>query len=321
MIIKRLSLAVAACLALIHPSLSVAQKDIQMTGQTRTWCVGRYNIDLPVAFELQSIRPNIGAPRGVRVTGLGPGDAYDLEALVDARRTALEIGTREQPYFQAAGQLRLDDIFILGRKQYDPLLPSFKAPSVDAEAYYISHGHMFRAEADAFLDLTDVLKLGDDPHQVGLATIAQATEPRENEDVPNRSGICVDRAFIDLADMTADSVTVRFRDPSVFFVGFSLFLRHVSSWPVGSDIYLESTPFFENRKVAGVQGLVGKEIDPNLDRWVFEYSGGEDANGRSPQTEIRMSLYRNEVSIDAPPYDVKTLEGIWDTALNSLRLR
>lgn len=303
------------------PMSSFAQEEIPMTEQTRTWCVGRYNIDLPVAFELQSMRPNVGAPRGVRVTGLGPGDTNDLEGLVDARRTALAIGTTEQPYYKAAGQLRMDDILILGRKQYDPLLPTFEAPSVDAEAYYIRHGHMFRAEADAFLDLTDVIKLGDDPHQVGLATIAQATKPRENKDIPTQSGICVDRAFLDLPHIPADSVTVRFRDPSVFFVGFSLYLRHVSSSPLGSDVYLESTPFVENRDVAGVQGIVGKVVDPAQDRWAFEYSGGNGAGVGLPEIQVRMSLYRNEVSIDAPPYDVKTLEGIWDTALNSLRLR
>lgn len=290
-------------------------------GVMKSYCIGRYVIDVPDGFEM--IHPNvyIGLPRAVRVIGLGPLEAAQLPNYVAGRIEELRAGVKEGgEYFRYAGNSRLGDIHLVATKDYDPDLPGYDPGSIDVEAYYVRHGHLFRARVGLFDTLDEVASLGDLPQQVSLSTIADATWPRENDIIPVQPGICADRALIDLP-VVNDGASVAFKDPNAFGVGISF----ETSEQRATQVDIRENWLFgmvgSRTKIAGISGRAGQKTS-HRDRilW-FEAHGVEGGAVGEPSREVRLKLFKNEVELDTEPYPVAEMEAIWKAVLPSVRRR
>lgn len=298
-----------------------AQDVKNKVGELKSYCIGRYVIDVPDRFELIYPDVSIGLPRGVRVIGLGPLKAAQLPDYVAGRIEKLRAGTEEGGVnFRYAGAARLGDIQLVATKEYDPYLPGFDPGSTDVEAYYVRHGHLFQARVGPFDTLDEVARLDDSPQQVSLSEIADATWPRENDIIPSQPGICADRALIDLP-VVNDMASAGFKDPNAFGVGMSF----DTSEQRAAEVDIRESWLFgmvgARAEIAGISGRAGQKIS-HRDRilW-FEAHGVEGGAVGEPSREVRLELFKNDVELDAEPYPVAELEAIWKAVVPSVRRR
>lgn len=320
-IILVLLVGVGAALLMWWRSEVHAQDVKNKVGEMKSYCIGRYVIDVPDRFEM--IYPNvyIGLPRAVRVIGLGPLEESQLPDYVASRIEKLRVGVKERGnYFRYAGNAELGDIQLVATKDYDPDLPGYNSRFIDVEAYYVRHGHLFQARADLFKTLDEVAQLGDHPQQVSLSVIADATWPRENDVIPSQPGICADRALIDLP-VVNDGSSAGFKDPDAFGVGISF----DTSEQRAAQVDIRENWLFgmigSRAEIAGISGRAGQKTsyhDRNL--W-FEAHGVEGGAPGEPSREVRLELFKNQVDLDSEPYPVAEMEAIWEAVLPSVRRR
>ncbi|RCW77725.1 hypothetical protein DFP89_1615 [Paracoccus lutimaris] len=298
-----------------------AQDVKNKVGEMKSYCIGRYVIDVPDRFEMIYPDASIGLPRPVRVIGLGPLKAAQLPDYVAGRIEELRAGVEERGVnFRYAGASQLGDIQLVATEKYNPYLTDSKSRFINVEAYYVRHGHLFRARADVFDTLDEVAHLGDGPQQVGLSEIADATWPRENDVIPSQPGICADRALIDLP-VVNDMASAGFKDPDAFGVGMSF----DTSEQRAAQVDIRENWLFgmvgARAKIAGISGRAGQKTS-HRDRilW-FEAHGVEGGAVGEPSREVRLELFKNDVDLDAEPYPVAEMEAIWEAVLPSVRRR
>lgn len=307
------------CSALLIFAQAQLAKEPEMTVEMRTWCVGRYTIELPATFEQQSVDASVGLPRVVRVSGLGPGTQEDLERYVNGRYAALEKGMEVgSKRYRADSRGTLGDLLLIGRRAYEPYLPNFDPGSIDVDAYFIREGHMFLAVLNTLLSLNEVSLLGESPGELKLTEIANYIKPHENTAVPSGPGHCMDRAFLNAPVLSHDAFSAIFRDPSTAGLAFSVDLSHVAAAPAEQYFDLLRGRRSGRRTIDGVRGdeiraLVRSETT------IFEFAGGEGRRTGQPARSIRAKLIMNKDMGDLP--SVTEAEMIWDHALDSLRMR
>lgn len=298
-----------------------AQDAKNKVGEMKSYCVGRYVIDVPDKFEMLYSDVSIGLPRAVRVIGLGPLDAVRLPDYVTGRIKELSAGVNEKGvYSRFAGASQLGDIRLVATEEYDPNLPDSESRFINVEAYYVRHGHLFQARADVFKSLDEVARQGDGSQEVSLTAIADATWPRENDVIPSQPGICADRALIDLP-VVNDMASAGFKDPDAFGVGMSL---DTSEQRVAQVDIRENWLFGmigTSAKIAGISGRVGQKASHDDRILRFEAHGVEGGAVGEPSREVRLKLFKNDVELEAEPYPVAELEAIWETLLPSVRRR
>ena len=298
-----------------------AQQVGDKVGGMKTYCIGRYLLDVPETFTMTRSDVSIGLPRAVRVVELGPLGAKTLPDHVAARIAQLRGGvTEDGASFRYADKAQLGDIQLIATKKYDPDLPTYESRSINVEAYFVRHDHLFRASVGPFASLDEVAQLDADPQQVGLAAIADATWPRDNETLPSRPGICADRALIDLP-VVNDAASAGFTDPDAFGVGLSVttsqqrgaqtdFRENPLSGLVGTDV-----------EIAGIAGRETRSVSREDRMMMFEAHGIEGGAEGEQTRQVGLKLFKNDVELDAAPYPTAELDAIWRAVLASVKMR
>ena len=291
-----------------------------MTFETRTWCVGRYAIELPASFEQQSVKAGVGLPSAVWVSGLGPGTQEDLERYVNDRYAALEQGIEVRGrLYRPDSRGTLEDLILIGRRAYDPYLPNFDPGSIDVDAYFIREGHMFLAVSNTLLSLDEVRLRGESPGELKLTEIASYLKPRENTTIPQGPGLCMGRAFLDAPVLASDSYSATFRDPSKAGLAFSVDLSHHAAAPAKQYFDLLYSRRSIRRTVDGARGNEARAYKQSGGPVLYEFAGGEGGDAGQPTRSIRARMVLSTDGGAVPAG--QEAEMIWDHALNSLRMR
>lgn len=283
--------------------------------ETRTWCVGRYLVDMPVEFEMTFTNSGIGNTTSVEVFPLGQGTEEDLQRIVRERAAALKTGevreggtNRRLVYERQTGH-----VYVIAHEAFFPDMPEFKDSGYDAEGYFLRNEKLFRANAIIIperesSDLSDLLQ------------VAAATYPRANDEIPDGEGFCVDGAFVKLP-VVDELVRVLFKDPNApNYFGLSLSLGDKRS---ASRIHKVNNwgTLGRSRQVAGQNGVEMRIISKGDQSVRFKYSGGENAKVGDPYRSIGATLFKNSQPVDAPPYGVDEMHAVWNLMLNSVRRR
>ena len=286
----------------------------EMEFETRTWCVGRFLVDMPVEFEMEFTSSGIGESTFIKVVPLGVGTEEDLKRIVQDRIAALKTGVNEGGYDQRLVYERLSgNVHLVAREVFFPGDPDYDDGGYDVEGYFLRGGHMFRVD-------TDVLYKRESADLADLLQVAAATYPRANDEIPEEEGLCVEEAFVKLP-IGDELARVSFKDPNApNYFGLSISLgdkrsafriHKVDNWGT----------LGRSRQVAGQNGVEMRLIGEKNQSVRFKYSGGENAQVGDPYTSIGAALFKNSQPVDAPPYGVDEMHAIWNLMLNSVRRR
>lgn len=286
----------------------------EMDFETRTWCVGRYLVDMPVEFEMRFTSSGIGNSTSVEVFPLGPGTEEDLKRIVQDRVAALRAGIYEGGYDQRLVYEHLSgNVHIVAREVFFPGDPDYDDGGYDVEGYFPSEGKLFRVDAG-------VLREKESAILSELLQVAASTYPRANNEIPEGEGFCLDGAFVKLP-IGDELAKVSFKDPSApDYFGLSISLGDKRS---ASRIHKVNNwgALGRSRQVAGQNGVEIRLIGESDQLVKFKYSGGENAQVGDPYTSIGATLFKNSQPVDAPPYGVDKMHAIWNLMLNSVRRR
>jgi len=285
------------------------------TFETRTWCVGRFLVDVPKQFE---IRPSGHTFDAVRVTALGAGTADDLKRIVQSRIGELQAGVEEEGL-----ALR----FIDSWPEQAAMVVSYNIPAVKTkttteEAYTLSEGHMFMSKARI---LSNVVGDTRAENHAALIRVSQAVRPRANNEIPEGVGACIKDAFVALPPMNESSKAI-FRDKDAEELNLSVRFSHRFNYPNALPIKPYAKFPYERRIVAKHDGyehyaVYFRQADGETSYLHHKYIGGKSTpvNGNGLEIKANLSKYSGEP--DDPPYDEAVSRMIWNGVLNSIRER
>ncbi|MBT0958968.1 hypothetical protein IV417_16395 [Alphaproteobacteria bacterium KMM 3653] len=292
-----------------------------MTLETRSWCVGRYTIELPATFEQQNLRAYVGLPMAFEVKGLGPGTREDLEQHVNARYATLQQGMEVgSKHYRAEGRAPLEDLLLIGRREYDPDLPSFDPGFIEVDAYFRRGEYMFHSTSNTLFEtIEEVKEIGKGTGELSLKKLTNHIEPYDGRVIPQGTGLCMDRAFFNAPVLLHDGFSASFHDPSTAGLAFTIDLSHTAASPAEPDFALLYGRSSGGRSVDGLRGDEARAYEQPGGPILYEFAGGEGRKTGQPSRSIRARMVLRTDAEDLPP--PQEAEMIWDHALNSLRTR
>jgi len=285
------------------------------TFETRTWCIGRFLVDLPVQFEMRFAENSFDR---VKVTALGSGSRDDLKLIVQSRIAELqkkvEINGDEQEFVNDYTE---DQMHIVVRKRvyYNP---ENDLGYFDEEAYFLSDGHMFMSEVSV-----SPKRVTSD--HAALIRVSQAVRPRANDEIPTGVGACIEDAFVALPP-TNESINTNFRAKDAEEFSLSLKFLHRVHSPKALPIKPYAKFPYERRAVAEYDGyehyaVYFRQAVGETSYLHHKYIGGKSIPKGGDGLEIRVDLSKYMGEPNDPPYDEATSRTVWNGVLNSIRER
>jgi len=285
------------------------------TFETRTWCIGRFLVDVPVQFEIRSADSRFD---GVRIAALGPGAANDLERIVQHRIRELQAGVEEGG---AVRKLRdhhtensIDIVTYTAVIEIDDYVDEF----YDAEAYFLKGNQIFKTTR-----LIDTQKETSD--HAALIRVSQAVRPRANDEIPTGVGACIENAFVALPP-TNESSNTNFRAKDAEEFSLSIKSLHKFNSPKALPIKPYAKFPYERRVVAGYNGyehyaVYFRQAVGETSYLHHKYIGGKSTPVGGNGLEIKVDLSKYMGEPNDPPYDEATSRAVWNGVLNSIRER
>ncbi len=285
------------------------------TFETRTWCIGRFLVDVPVQFEIRSADSRFD---GVRVTALGAGTENDLKRIVQSRIDELKVGVEEDGDNYTYVNDYLDGLAHVVRRKYVYYNPENDLGWVDEEAYFISDKNMFMSAAS----ISPEQEISD---HAALMRVSQAVRPRANDEIPEGVGACIKDAFVALPPTNESSDTV-FRAKDAEELNLNIYFSHAFNSPKAHPIEKYSYLPAKSRQVAGYDGyeyyaVYFRQATGETSYLDHEYRGGKATPVGGDGIEIDISLSKYTGEPNDPPYDEAVSRMIWNGVLNSIRER
>ena len=285
------------------------------TFETRTWCVGRFLVDVPKQFE---IRPSGHTFDAVRVTALGQGTTNDLKRIVEGRIAELQAGIEEGGAVRKLREHHMENSLYMVSYMTVIEIDGYVDEFYDAEAYFLKDDQMFKT-----IRLIDTLQEASD--HAALIRVSQAVRPRANDEIPEGVGACIKDAFVALPPMNESSKAI-FRDKDAEDLNLSIYFSHVFNSPKVRPIEKYSYLAANNRKVAGYDGyehyaVYFRQADGETSYLDHEYIGGKATPVGGDGVEINISLSKYSGEPNDLPYDEAVSRMIWNGVLNSIRER
>lgn len=290
-----------------------------MTGEqleTQPVCIGKYVAHVPII-----LKPSMTLVKldGFDIENLGSGNQEALDAKITERRALMEAGA-------TMDQNSLPTRYLYGRYGQGVTILAYERPPTDdyfpenaqddIEAYFLSHGNLFRISGQ-------INKDDRESQLAGLFYMAHATTPRSNEDVPQGPGYCVEKAFVssnkELDSYTAMSLTNGDADADF---NFNIVIIHSTDLAARQYDWPDEAT---RRVVAGVTGMQAwgamDQDYPGRRGYAGEFYAFVPPQGRAQGLEINMRISRFSKSPEESEFSLNVANQFWNTVLNSLRLK
>ena len=281
------------------------------TGETKTYCIGRYLVDVPVEW----------APRtmggGLHVVGaerLGPGDARDAERLTDERIRAIKNGeVIERSWPQALRDVELlgvtrvisrwSDYSILGHEPSEPW----------TEEIYISSGDiLFRLDIAATAESVQWKR-------EQMLKVAKAIHPRAPDEIPPGATTCLGDYYVALPfGSVSESANISFRHPTLENVGLKVLsnVRRID----GRERDFSGYEAAEGTRTT-MGGLTGKEQRLwDIGQIRLTAITWQQVSATQPGLEINLDYFDQRYNAHGtPPMTQQDVEALWESVKASIR--
>ncbi|KGK43014.1 hypothetical protein LH51_02540 [Nitrincola sp. A-D6] len=275
----------------------------------KTYCIGRLLIDIPASFEFSS---QSGWAYVSEFERLGPGGHEEAERVwrerVNAlKNRALTVSGTTQIY--RASEI-VGNIFIVSR------YGDFSALGIESgdiwfeDAFFASKGRVFRASI--IMDETDA-----DTQRQKLIRVANATRPREPDEIPRGEGSCVEGAFIALSpEGEVQGATFRLPNEDPIGVRISFSLRK----PGGRELDLEAAEsnLGSGITIAGLPGRYGKDYGREI---FYMASVGQQTTDQQFGLSLDVRYFDRRRPFGTEPFTREKADQIWDRLIDSARIR
>ncbi len=275
----------------------------------KTYCIGRLLIDIPTSFELVS---QGGWAYVSEFERLGPGGHEEAERIWRERVKALKDRS-----FTVSGTTQIfraseivGNIFIVSR------YGDFSALGIESgdvwfeDAFFSSQGVVFRAAI--VMDETDA-----DTQRQKLVRVANATRPRETDEIPRGEGSCVEGAFIALPpEGEVQGATFRLPNEDPIGVEMTFGLRK----PGGRRLDLEAAEsnLGSSITIAELPGRYGKDYGREI---FYMASVGQQTTDQQFGLSLDINYFDRRRPFGTEPYTREKADQIWDRLVNSARIR
>ncbi|WP_417842488.1 hypothetical protein [Thalassospira sp.] len=302
---KALAALVTGLLILMTTGRSVMAKDME----TRTYCVGRFLVDVPAEFEVLNFG---GSVRGIRIKHLGPGDEKHAEQFFSERVRKLKAG---EFYKDTAKMLfrRVDQIGYLRTVSYldDWTEFGFQPQEPWAEETFVSvDGVVFQLE-------TAMDDESEDSSQADLLSVAKAIRPRELGDIPKGSGTCLKDAFFSLPAGN-ENIGATFIHPTERSI--LLRISTVVRDPGGRALDFSAIEGADGDPVS-IAGLKGKELHLQNKQINLSAMVGRQPTRSAPGYKITLEYSDSRTEAGAAPVTLEDAEAIWETLIKNMNIK
>ena len=273
--------------------------------KTKTYCIGRFLIDVPEVFD----RIELGSlVRGGSFERIGAGTPEDAERMTRERVRTLKNGeVKGQSLPKIFGAFEyVDDIGII--EIWDDL-SIFDMPPTEPwsnETYVHSHGVIYRV-----FNASD--KETEAEKRESLIAIAKAIRPRAPDEIPAGPGLCASNdTYIDLP-VGADAYSATITAPEIASLKFSILERGAED-----KGYISDSGYKGRTRRTKIADMPGIEIQfrNNEGNEYGAIVSNLDAQGRNG-AELRVELRIYDRS--RLPGSIGTPDTLWDNVTNSLR--
>ena len=295
---KALAALVTGLLILMTTGHTVMAK----TMETKTYCVGRLLIDVPTEFEVMDFG---GSVRGIRIERVASGDEKEAERLFSERVRKLKAGEfykdTVKMLFRSVdqvGSLRtlsyLVDWSDAGFQPQEPwTVETFV--SVDAVVFHLE---------------TAMDNESKNSSEADLVSVASAIRPREFDEIPKETGVCLKDAFVALPHGTENAHAL-FRDPEQF-VGMEVdFLTRKAG---ERDIDL-TAPESDIGNSVSIAGLKGREAKDYGKEFFFHAAVGKQVAASHNGYAVDLSYFDRRKNFGSEPYSQSFAEKAWENLI------
>lgn len=279
------------------------------SGETKTYCIGRMLIEIPVSFQL--VRHD-GSVYGVRLKRLTLGDNNEALRIANEQIRALkkgDVSDNGTPQIFRDAQT-IEGVHVVSRYN------DFSSLGIDLnhiweeDAYFSSGGVVFRAST--VVDLESPID-----YHAHLLAVANAARPRDPDEIPSEEGTCLEDAFIALP-VKSEAVGASFSHSldNSGFIQISTLIRGPEGKP------LDFSPIEGGRgSRVTIAGFDGRELRlRDNDPINFSAIVGQQVTQNQYGYQIRMR-YTGSRNQDAAPRVQENEERIWENTITSAQLR
>ncbi|QEW07587.1 hypothetical protein [Nitrincola iocasae] len=276
----------------------------------KTYCIGRLLIDIPVSFELVN---QSGWAYVSEFERLGPGGHEEAERIAREQVNALKDGVvtsqtgRRQLYLS---QEKIGDVYVVSRQG------DYSTSSMDLsymwfeDAFFSSQGVVFRAAI--VMDETDA-----DTQRQKLLRVANATRPREPDEIPRGEGSCVAGAFIALPpEGEVQGATFRLPNEDPIGVRISFSLRKPGEREL--DLEAAQSNIGSRITIAGLPGRYGKDYGREI---FYMASVGQQTTDQQFGLSLDVRYFDRRRPFGVEPFTREKADQIWDRLVDSARIR
>ncbi|QEW08328.1 hypothetical protein [Nitrincola iocasae] len=275
----------------------------------KTYCIGRLLIDIPVSFELVN---QSGWAYVSEFERLGPGGHEEAERIWRERVNALKAGSFIQ---NGTPQVYRESEF-LNNKFFVSRHGDFSAMGVDLshiweeDVYFSSQGYVFRAN-DAMNESNYLQRRQE------LLMVANATRPREPDEIPRGEGSCVAGAFIALPpEGEVQGATFRLPNEDPIGVRISFSLRKPGEREL--DLEAAESNLGSGITIAGLPGRYGKDYGREI---FYMASVGQQTTDQQFGLSLDVRYFDRRRSFGVEPFTREKADQIWDRLVDSARIR
>lgn len=277
----------------------------------RTWCIGRYLVELPDSFEPLE---NYGQINAMRVEDLGPGDARRMETMVRQRAHDLSTGAVDVEGVPLVfrGAYRKGAIHVLAHELDLGQEPGTSFTWTE-EAYVLRDGVILR--------VVQVLSEDDEAGpRAQMLDLAAKVLPSRRDDPAGAAGACLPEVLATMP-MTSEvhGMTLVPRDAEGAPVGIEILIVSRSPEDPPLEPELPSGPTARPIEFAGLQGM---EVDDPVNFGPSRLAVvGRAASADRPALRIQVYYYDERPASEAPPDAPEVARTVFERAIRSLRQR
>lgn len=279
------------------------------SGETKTYCIGRMLIEIPVSFQL--VRHD-GSVYGVRLKRLTLGDNNEALRIANEQIRALkkgDVSDNGTPQIFRDAQT-IEGVHVVSRYN------DFSSLGIDLnhiweeDAYFSSGGVVFRAST--VVDLESPID-----YHAHLLAVANAARPRDPDEIPSEEGTCLEDAFIALP-VKSEVVGASFYHPTDKSLGVQI--GYILRQPGGREVELEALNSNIGREI-NVAGFKGREAKDNKDYLFYYALLGQQTTRNHHGYRISVRYFDYRKNFGQSPITEKEADKYWDMLINSIEVR
>ena len=303
---------IAAFWACVFAAMMGGGMAMAATGETRTYCIGRYLVDVPVEWTPRTMG---GGVIGAGAERIGPGNARDAERLTDERIRALKNGEVivdgvVPKIFHSVEKVNgvrmvgdLTDTSSMGVQVSEPW---------GVEAYIASNNAIFRFDSA-------VTSQNKDKRYAEILKVAKAIHPRDLDEIPPGATSCLGDYYVELPfGSVSESANISFRHPTLENVGliFDVLLRQTG----GRELDFSGNETAAGRRTT-MGGLTGKEQRLwDIGQIRLTAVTWQQVSATLPGLEISLEYFDQRYNAHGtPPMTQQDVEALWESVKTSIR--